>query len=145
MTSKLSWAWYVNMHPQAPVWGIWCLVRLQALSTSIYLPGHVSSWLSSPFRDSFGSSPSSVRWWLVVLNGRRPTVCIFSSKAYSVKWAMSDCFHPSWVTSRFGGALGLLFGLYLHCEGIMMGHIIIVAEPSDRALLSRWVLEFFVC
>ena len=52
---------------------------------------------------------------------------------------------------RVGSATGLafyktsrlFFGPNLHHEGVMTGHILVVAEPSDHILLSRQVLEFF--
>ena len=33
-------------------------------------------------------------------------------------------------------AFGLLFGRYLHREGIVMGHILVVGVPSDWVLRS---------
>ena len=58
------------------------------------------------------------------------------TKAYIAKWSKAEClhlvthgFHPAMV--RWCKAFGLLFGRPLHCEGIVMGHVLIVAEPSD--------------
>ena len=50
-------------------------------------------------------------------------------KACRAKLVKADCFHPSWVTSRFRRALELVFGRRLHRKGVMMDHILVVAAP----------------
>ena len=39
----------------------------------------------------------------------------------------------------------VLFGHCLHCEGVMMGHILVVSEPGDGVLFSRRAPKLFAC